>query len=160
MLIAGVTLALLGIGIWGTVELQVRFESVWFLPPDSYLRKWFDSRIEFFPSDGEVVTVYMTELDYPNELDQINNLALTLAESTDIVRSTNSWFPDYAEYINYHVGFADDGREIPDTPMLPQEFNNLTSQFLTSPMGSRWQPNFHPIEELVCGSPISQLKVS
>ncbi|TRY73596.1 hypothetical protein TCAL_03344, partial [Tigriopus californicus] len=159
VIIGVVTLALLGVGIWGTVELQVRFESVWFLPPDSYLRKWFDSRIEFFPSDGELVTVYMTELNYPQELDQIDALAQSLALSTDIVRSTNAWFPDYAEYVNHHIGFGDDGLGIPGEVLTPENFNNFTSQFLTSPLGSRWQPNFHPVEELVCGSPLTPLKM-
>ena len=34
------TAVLFGVAIWGVAELEVRFESVWFLPPESYLRQW------------------------------------------------------------------------------------------------------------------------
>ena len=46
------TLSLLGVAIWGVVELETKFEAEWFLPPDSYLIKWFDASKEYFPSDG------------------------------------------------------------------------------------------------------------
>ena len=38
-----VTLTFLGVAIWGTVSLEVRFESIWFLPPDTYLRQWYEA---------------------------------------------------------------------------------------------------------------------
>ena len=39
---------------WNLVTMfQVRFESIWFLPPDSYLRQYFDAMEEYFPSDGK-----------------------------------------------------------------------------------------------------------
>lgn len=46
--------------IWGTVCLEVRFESIWFLPPDTYLRQWFEATDDYFPGDGEIGTVYIT----------------------------------------------------------------------------------------------------
>ena len=105
-----VTLALLGVGIWGTIELEVRFESVWFLPPSSYLAKWYSADEEFFPSEGEVVTVYMTELDYPGELDKIEDLVYSLDNATDIVASTNSWWPEYKDYLNNNLGLGENGK--------------------------------------------------
>eukprot|EP00095_Tigriopus_kingsejongensis_P000432 maker-scaffold171_size289870-snap-gene-1.38 protein:Tk00432 transcript:maker-scaffold171_size289870-snap-gene-1.38-mRNA-1 annotation:"conserved hypothetical protein" len=160
ILITAITLALLGVGIWGTVELEVRFESVWFLPPDSYLRKWFESRAEYFPNNGEVVTVYLTDIDYPQELMKIDNLAKDLMGATDIIRSSSPWFPEYQEYVNDHIGFGDNAIGIPGDQLNQEQFNNFTSRFLTSPMGSRWQPNFYPEEELICGSPLSALRMS
>ena len=38
------TLAMLGCGGWGLTLLETRFESVWFLPQESYLRQWFNAR--------------------------------------------------------------------------------------------------------------------
>ena len=29
------------------------FNPIWFLPPTSYLRQWFEASDTFFPSDGE-----------------------------------------------------------------------------------------------------------
>lgn len=94
------TLTLLGVAIWGTTELEVRFESVWFLPPTSYLAKWFSAKEGYFPSDGEIVTLYMTGLNYPEELDKIESLLTELDNATDIIRSSSSWYPDYKEFMN------------------------------------------------------------
>ncbi len=52
----------------------MRFESVWFLPPDSFLVQWFEAKESLFPSEGELVTVYMTDLDYPSEMGKIEGL--------------------------------------------------------------------------------------
>ena len=105
-----VTAAFLGVAIWGTVELEVRFESVWFLPPESYVRKWFDAREAYFPSDGETVTVFMTGLEYNEELDKVAKLIDKFENSTDIIKSVNSWMPDIKEYVNDHIGIGDDGK--------------------------------------------------
>merc|ERR1719339_514034 len=59
---------LLGGGVYGTTQLQQEFDPIWFLPPTSYLRQWFEASDTFFPSDGERVTVYLTELDFANGL--------------------------------------------------------------------------------------------
>ena len=68
---------LLGGGVYGTTQLQQatnmaihcfisfiltfmlmsnvvqEFDPIWFLPPTSYLRQWFEASDTFFPSDGE-----------------------------------------------------------------------------------------------------------
>ena len=43
---------MLGVAIYGVILLETKFEAEWFLPPDSYLTKWFDASKEYFPSDG------------------------------------------------------------------------------------------------------------
>ena len=34
-------------------SLVQEFDPIWFLPPTSYLRQWFEASDTFFPSDGE-----------------------------------------------------------------------------------------------------------
>lgn len=42
------TVCLTGIGIWGNVLLEQKFDPTWFLPPDSYLGLWFKAnRVSF-----------------------------------------------------------------------------------------------------------------
>jgi hypothetical protein len=43
---------MLGVAIYGVTLLETKFEAEWFLPPDSYLIKWFDASKGYFPSDG------------------------------------------------------------------------------------------------------------
>ena len=69
----------------------LEFQSIWFLPPSSYLRQWFDANTAWFPGDGERVTVYLAELDWPRELDRVDCLVSALQRETDIVKSVESW---------------------------------------------------------------------
>jgi hypothetical protein len=54
------TSSLLGVAIWGVTLLETRFEAQWFLPPDSYLNKWFDASKQYFPSEGVQVKLFLT----------------------------------------------------------------------------------------------------
>jgi hypothetical protein len=42
-ILLAVTVALTGLGIWGNVLLEQRFDPTWFLPPESYLARWFQA---------------------------------------------------------------------------------------------------------------------
>ena len=53
----------------------------------------------------------MTELNYTSELKSIDNLVAQLQNSTDIVRSVDSWLPDMKTYFNEHIGLTDEGGE-------------------------------------------------
>jgi len=50
------TASLAGVGIYGVTLLETKFEAVWFLPPESYLIKWFDANEKYFPNDGVQVS--------------------------------------------------------------------------------------------------------
>ena len=60
VLITGV---LLGFGIYGTLLLEVKFQYVEFLPSESNLYQWFSWKESDFPSNGEMGTVYLAEMD-------------------------------------------------------------------------------------------------
>jgi len=90
----------LGFGIWGATQLEVRFETVWFLPPDSYLTAWFDAKEELFPAEGAKVTIYLTDLDYPREMGKIDGLVKNLEASNDIISSVDSWYPSLETFFN------------------------------------------------------------
>ena len=137
-----VTLTLLGIGIWGAVSLEVRFESIWFLPKESYLRLWYETEEVYFPGDGEIATLYMTDLNYPEELDKIENLVSNLSAIPENIKSVSSWYPGLKTYINDAVGVADDGVGVPQEILSLTNFNNYTSMFLFSPDGSKMATKF------------------
>ncbi len=154
--------ALLGVAIWGVTQLEVRFEPIWFLPPDSGLVAWFEAEESHFPSDGALVTVYMTDLDYPTELDKIEGLVFDLANATDIVSDVDDWyFPDYKTFVNDKIGFA--GRFPPGIPQVDlslEQFSNFTSAFLFSPTGAKWANDFYPTSPAQCGEPLSLLELT
>ena len=44
-----VTLSILGAGIYGNILLRQLFDPTWFVPPDTYLGKWFLANKKYFP---------------------------------------------------------------------------------------------------------------
>ena len=58
-----ITAALLGIGIYGTLQLEVKFDYVEFLPQDSGLYQWFLAKEKHYPEEGEMGIIYFAEFD-------------------------------------------------------------------------------------------------
>jgi len=145
---------LLGGGVYGTTQLQQEFDPIWFLPPTSYLRQWFEASDTFFPSDGERVTVYLTELDFAKELSSIEQLVSSLNLATDIVASVDSWWPHYRTFV------VDQLQQ--NLPSTEGEWSETLTQFLFSPMGLRFASNFQFSESAtaVCGEPAPSILLS
>jgi len=141
---------LLGGGVYGTTQLQQEFDPIWFLPPTSYLRQWFEASDTFFPSDGERVTVYLTELDFAKELNSIEKLVSSLNLATDIVASVDSWWPHYRTFVEDQLPSTEEG------------WSRTLTQFLFSPMGLRFASNFKFSESAaaVCGEPAPPVLLS
>jgi predicted RND superfamily exporter protein len=146
-----VTVAVTGVGIWGNYSLEQKFVPAWFLPPDSYLSKWFVANERYFPFGGDRVTVWCSGLDYVNELEQINNLVLTLANQTDIIDNVDSWTTKYLEYIqlpSYSLSSWDgDFKQFGNDSYF---YHKLT-QFIFSPMGAKYRGQFKFEFEPWCG---------
>lgn len=82
----------MGIGIWGLTQLETKFESSWFLPQESYVAKWVRANKEYFPNEGERVTVYIAGVNYSSDLSKIGHFVNDLENRKDIVSSVNAWF--------------------------------------------------------------------
>ena len=142
------TLVVLSCGIWQATMLEQEFQSIWFLPSSSYLRQWFEANIRYFPGDGERVTVYIAEIDFHKNLDKVEQLVMTLEQSTDIIKNVDSWYPSFKDFSNNNLG-----SNIPDELMDNVTFSNDLTQFLYNPLGLRFIPSFKFKEdrEIVCG---------
>ena len=152
LILLAVTMAAGGIGLWGLSGLQSQFNITWFLPKDSDVLQWWNIRETYFQSGGEKCTVYMADLDYPNEMHKIKNLVANLSSATDIIGNVEGWYPYFENYVNYHIGLKANGRPFPEHGLSPDEFKLYTSKFLFSPMGAAFQPNFITKPEIECGS--------
>ena len=64
VLVVGVTAAALALGAYGTVLLEVRFMYVEFLPSSSSVYQWFKWDEQYFPSKGELGSVYFAEAPF------------------------------------------------------------------------------------------------
>ena len=141
-------LGLLSGGICGMVFLEQKFDPVWFLPSTSSVALWFAANEEYFPSTGEQVTVYITEIDWDTDLDKVGELVDKFKEATDIIDEVNVWYDDL---INARTTNCKD---------YANNFNGLLTCFLfSSPQGFSAQGDFQFVDggELVCGDPAPEI---
>ncbi len=80
-----ITLALLGVGTWGTLLIRQEFDPVLFLPGDSYLRRFIDSQKLHYPQNGWSAEVYTGPIpgagaDLEKELFKLDSLVLEMEE--------------------------------------------------------------------------------
>ena len=134
---------LLAGGIYGTTELKQKFDPVWFLPPSTDIYKWFSANEEYFPSTGEVVTLYLTEIDWKNELDQVGVLEDKLRDATDIIVNVDSWYKPLKASM-----------ESAPCNKYSGDFNAQLTCFLYT-TGFQYQSNFQYVNRstLTCGEP-------
>ena len=103
IIVVFVTLGVTGIGIWGNLLLEQKFVPQWFLPKDSFLSHWYNANEEYFPFGGDRVTLYLYNLDYVNELEQLNSLVERLTNQTDIIDNVDAWNNKFMEYIKVNI---------------------------------------------------------
>ena len=152
------TLALLGCGLWQITMLKQEFKSIWFLPPSTYLRQWFDASDRYFPGDGERVVVYIAETDIATNLDKIEKLVTGFEEADDIIKTVDAWYPDFKSFSNTNLG-----TNIPEQEINGTMFDGILTQFLYNAapetLGLRFIPSFKFLNnsELVCGEPAPEI---
>ena len=99
VLVVAATLGLASVGVWGLTGLRQEFNPVWFIPPQSYLAKWFDANEFYFPKEGVTVNINIAQVDFSEELPKIESLVARLEEETEILSKVDSWYSKFKEYI-------------------------------------------------------------
>ena len=148
--------SLVGVCSWGVTQIPVELDYTAFLPSDSALFKWFQWDAELFPREGEEGRVYMAG-SLHHRLTDIDSLLEEFENKPEYIKSVDGWYPGFKEYVNKH--FLQD-RPLPSHRIEEEEFSQLLTQYLFSPSGSRYQPNFQFSSDLVCGQPAPPILVS
>ena len=71
------------------------------------------------------MTVYLAEIDFPRSMEKIEKLVSTLKDSTDIIKSVDSWYPAFKEFSNNNLD-----SNIPDEALNNATFSADLTQFL------------------------------
>ena len=98
VLVLLVTIGLASVGLWGLTRLRQEFNPVWFIPPQSYLAKWFAANEFYFPKEGETVKINIAQVDFNEELPKIESLVARLEQEADILSNVDSWYTKFKEY--------------------------------------------------------------
>jgi hypothetical protein len=145
-----ISLAFLGIGIWGTFSIRQKFDPILLLPSDSYLRKFVAAHDADFPANGWHAEVYMSEIDGTSMagMERLTAGLQGLVDNKTYLRSINSWWPPLKEYALEKKNFS-------SWQALSQSdsFAQVLSDFLFSREGSSYKYNFKFDGELSCRKP-------
>ena len=76
------TCGLLGLGIWGAMNIKFKFEPELLMPSDSYLRQWIDIHNVDFPKNGWTAEIYIGPFDH-TQLQNLENLVNGLNQVKD-----------------------------------------------------------------------------
>jgi len=149
------TTTIFGISVWGNIELRQEFNPIWFLPPESYLAKWHQARATYFPSNGEQVQVFWSDLKLPEDLPKLESLHSEIANQIDIISSVDSWYTGFKDYMQKN--FAEDGSIF---ELETYDLKSRLTQYLFSPHGAQYRFLFQFDTDIECGQQVPLLKMS
>ena len=72
------TVAILSLGIYGTINIETHTEEVKNLPSDSYLRRWFNNLDSDFPELGQKAKLFTGELHTRSDFEKLDVLIRNL----------------------------------------------------------------------------------
>jgi predicted RND superfamily exporter protein len=138
-------------GVYGLTQLEQKFDPIWFLPPSSYIAKWYSANAAYFPSEGESVVVYFTGIDWRSEATRIGELEEALRNETSIVARVDSWYDKFSSFVDEQQSYP------------AEDFANLLTYYLFTPPGgfadqSKFQ--YENQSTLECGVPAPPLLLS
>lgn len=137
--------SMIGAGIWGAVSLRQEFSPIWFLPRTSYLYHWFQAMDRHFPRDGELGTVYFSNVSLPRELPALRDLAADLRTSPYITR-VDAWYSVLDVYLMESLDYY-------NVTLTEEVLHDALGIFLHSKSGAQFNNNFLFEDELTCEDP-------
>ncbi|XP_037081976.1 NPC intracellular cholesterol transporter 1-like [Pollicipes pollicipes] len=148
------TCLLLAVFSWGLSQLRQEFNPLWFLPSDSHLAQFHRSAEHYFPTEGEKGVVFVSGVDFADNMPQMALLSERLSADPSIQR-VESWYDEFQYYINYNKY-----GELPTRLYDSYQFLPMLGQFIFSPRGGKFQKFLRFNGTLECGSPAPPIEIA
>ena len=161
-LIVLVTLGILSVGIYGTMNIETHTEEVKNLPYDSYLRKWFNNLDADFPELGQKAKLFTGELSSLGALQKLDLLINELEElkkQTYIVKDIDSWWIGFKLFLIDKYDIHNWNETVHSTENATK-FSYLVSDFLHSSQGGKYASNLVFNGTLKCNYPAPTISAS
>lgn len=152
VIILGVTAA---VTIWSAInftKLRAVYDQYNYLSNENYLQDFRRELERAFPERGSEAFIFLGELDYSVDLENMVNLTEQLNNRSDIIQYPKSWSSDFSQYL---LEMYD--RDIRETPLTEDDFSMYLSKFLFTLEGGKYQKFFRFKEPLVCGKPVPKI---
>nr|XP_022315752.1 patched domain-containing protein 3-like isoform X2 [Crassostrea virginica] len=127
-----ITLALLGLNIWGFYSLKQDYNENWFYPSDSYAYEYNEMKEKYFPGGGARGAVYCKNIDYFTSKTRFESLYTELSANQYIASGTvDSWFKSYTDWLAQSPAAAA-GKTTANYPTTEANFVDLLNTFITT----------------------------
>ena len=146
-LVISITLCLLSFGLYGTINIKQEFDEIKQLPPDTYLREWFENIRQDFTGLGQNVKLFTGYIDPMKDLSKLDLLLEELEDMKRqkfIIKDMDSWWIEFKIFIQEKWNIQDwkltlpvDNKSNPDS----HTFDYLLSDFLHSSKGGKYKSN-------------------
>jgi len=98
--ILAITVGLAGAGIYGVINIESDYDSIWYMRHESYPYQYFKALGDHFSEQGERVDVYVGNIDYETNRKELEKLVPFLQENKYIRNeSIRFWYNDFLEYL-------------------------------------------------------------
>jgi len=148
------TVALLGVGFFGVINLKMECRPEWFMDPDSEIYGWYLAHKKYFSSDGERGSIFIKETNYTENFEKLDDMIANLESEQFVIRSIDSWHVQFKSFLegddpNFEWSLLND-----------TTFHEKLSHFLFAPMGAKYRNMFKFDGTLHCGEPAPPILVS
>lgn len=148
------TVCMTGFSIRGLMNLEQKFDPVWFIPTDTYLNKFIMEKRRLYPDQGNEASILMGRLNYTTELSNIRMMLNEVENRTDLVHEITDWITPFNDFVQtYHE------QDIFDKNFSDVDFRTYLTQFLLSQSGGKFQANIRFERKLKCGEPSPDIVV-
>ena len=160
------TIGLLSVGLYGTLNIRQEYNEVNMIPPDTYLRKWFDNVKEDYKELGQHVKLFTGPINSTIELKKLDRLLTEfkdLKERNLIIKDIDSWWITFKNYIDHRWNISDWETTILNSDYSSDKqktFEYLISEFLHSEEGGKYKSDIIFNNTLICGKEATQIIAS
>ena len=139
------TFGVLSVGLYGTLNIRQEYDEVNMIPPNTYLRKWFDNVKTDYSELGQHVKLFTGAIDQSNDLIKLDTLLTEiqkLKESNFIIKDVDSWWIKFKDFIEQKWNISDWHNTISNKHQQESDsktFEYLISDFLHSEEGGKYK---------------------
>ncbi|KAJ4445678.1 hypothetical protein ANN_12362 [Periplaneta americana] len=119
------TFIIFGVNVWCVLQVEQKFDPMWYLNPESYPMQYNNKLNEHFPEYGKRAGIYLgSDINYFTDKDKLYELYSRLEENPYINKGTlDFWYIKFQDWLNMNVS--------PDSlPSDEDEMKSYISEFL------------------------------
>ncbi|KAG5683724.1 hypothetical protein PVAND_012989 [Polypedilum vanderplanki] len=146
---------LTGFSIDRILLIKQKFDPIWFIPTKSYFYEFWSEYRKFYPERGYEAGIYIGNLNYSANLQEIIMMAREVESRNDIVSRIQSWPNAFHNYM-----LDSENIDVMEVILNETQWNNYLSKFLFSIDGGKYQANLKFKDKLECGKPAGEILIS